>query len=53
MLLYINHQTTNKHIHHGGAIANTANPPRQISPPHPREPLRQGLDKGGVAGFIQ
>ncbi len=37
--------------HHGGAIVNAADRPRRISPPHPQEPLRQGLDEGGVVGF--
>jgi hypothetical protein len=38
-------------IHHGGAIADTVDRLRRISPPHPWEPLRQGLDEGGVAGL--
>ncbi len=44
--------SNNQQTHHyGGAIANTADRPRQISPPHPWEPLQQGLEEGGVAGF--
>ncbi len=38
-------------LHHGGAIADTVDWPRQISHPHPREPLWQELDEGGVVGF--
>jgi hypothetical protein len=46
------HSSNNQQIlHHGDAIANTADRPRQISHPHPREPLRQGLEEGGVSGF--
>jgi hypothetical protein len=40
-----------KSLHYDGAIADTVDRLRQISHPHPREPLRQGLDEGGVAGF--
>jgi hypothetical protein len=46
------HSSNNQQTrHYGGAIANTADWPRKISHPHPREPLRQGLDKGAVAEF--
>jgi hypothetical protein len=46
------HSSNNQQtLHHGGDIANTADWPRQISHPHPWEPLRQGLNEGGVAGF--
>jgi hypothetical protein len=44
-------QPSNKHIHHGSAIADIADQPRQISPPHPPEPLRQRLDEPSVVRF--
>jgi hypothetical protein len=45
-------QPSNKHHHHGVLFANIAAWRFQISPPHPREPLRKGLAEGGVRGFI-